>query len=192
MPSPFDNPMASGHASSARDGLLSLGCQGSMSMGIPPELRAFWDEFIEATGVADEARFYEAFAFGDSEALADELAALVLAGVKRATAGSVWSYAEEGRRLPEPGDLSIVTDWAGRPLCVIETRSVEVLPFDQVGEVFAATEGEGDASLDYWRAAHRAYFTRECERAGRSFDESMLVACECFEVVYQPPSSVAL
>lgn len=157
-------------------------------MSIPPALHRFWKDFVEATGAADERRFYEAFAFGDSEALANELAALVLAGVKRATAAAHWIYAAEGQRLPEEGDLSIVTDWAGAPLCVIETTSVETLPFDRVSAAFAATEGEGDGSLTYWREAHRAYFTRECERAGRTFDESMLIVCECFEVVYQPPS----
>lgn len=160
-------------------------------MSIPPPLLDFWTRFSRAVGGADEARFYEAFYFGDNEALANELAALVLAGRKRATAGSVWSFEAEGKRLPRPGDLSVVTNWAGEPLCVIETLTVELLPFNEVTAAFAAIEGEGDGSLAYWQDGHRQYFTRECHRAGREFTEGMQVACECFKVVYQPPASAA-
>ncbi|NML45654.1 ASCH domain-containing protein [Ramlibacter sp. G-1-2-2] len=149
-------------------------------MPVPARLAAFWYGFA-----ADEARFYEAFSFGDNEQLADELAALVLQGSKRATASSVWSFEAKGKRLPQPGDLSIVTNWAGEPLCVIETRAFDVMPFSAVSAEFAALEGEGDGSLSYWQRAHRQYFTRECAKADRQFLENMLVACEQFEVVYR-------
>ena len=160
-------------------------------MPIPPHLAPFWSDFANSTDRADEERFYESFFFGDSEELANELAALVLRGTKRATAGAVWSYQAEGQRLPRPGDLSIVTDWSGRPLCVIETQSVEVVPFKEVTPEFAATEGEGDGSLSFWREAHRQFFTRECASAGREFSEIMLVACERFAIVYRPTTSAA-
>lgn len=156
-------------------------------MSIPAQLRGFWSAFSDTVGGAVDSRFYEAFAFGDSAGMADELADLVLRGVKRATAGSVWSFEAEGKRLPRPGDLSIVTSGSGEPLCVIETETVEVVPFDQVTAAFAATEGEGDGSLSYWQTAHRQYFCRECERAGRPFTEDMPVVCERFKVVYEPP-----
>jgi uncharacterized protein YhfF len=156
------------------------------TMPFPPSLQTFWNAFDAATGAADITRFYEVCVFGDSEQLANELVALVLSGIKRATAGSVWSYEAEGKRLPTPGDLSIVTNWAGQPLCVIETSSVVVLPFNQVSAEFAAIEGEGDGSLEFWRKAHRDYFERECHAAGKLFSEDMLISCEQFRVVYQP------
>jgi uncharacterized protein YhfF len=156
-----------------------------MNTPIPPAALEFWNAFA-ATGAADERRFYESFAFGDSEALANELAALVLSGVKRATTGALWSYEAEGKRLPVPGDQSIVTNWAGEALCVIETTRVDLVPFNQVSAEFAAVEGEGDGSLAYWMEGHRQYFMRECSRAGRVFAEDMLVACERFVVVFPP------
>lgn len=156
---------------------------------IPAHLSEFWNAFANSIGGVDAARFYEVCIFGDSEDLANELAELVLRGTKRATAGSVWSCEGEGRRLPIPGDLSIVTNWSGSPLCIIETEAVEVVPFSKVSSEFAATEGEGDGSLSFWREAHRQYFTRECARAGRQFSEDMLVACERFKVVYQPSTN---
>lgn len=154
-------------------------------MVISPAVLKFWNAF-DATGAADVRGFYESFAFGDGEALANNLAALVLSGVKCATAGAVWSYEAEGKRLPVPRDQSIVTNWAGDPLCVIETIRVDIVPFNQVSAEFAAVEGEGDGSLAYWMEAHRRYFMRECDRAGREFSEDMLVACERFKLVYQP------
>jgi uncharacterized protein YhfF/GrpB-like predicted nucleotidyltransferase (UPF0157 family) len=153
---------------------------------VPAPLSAFWNRFVAATGGADESRFYESFYFSDSEAVADELADLVVRGTKRATAASLWSHDDEAKPLPRPGDLRIVTDWAGEPRCIIETKSVEIVPFCDVSAEFAATEGEGDGSLAFWRDAHREYFTRECARAGREFGDDMLVVCERFEVVYRP------
>lgn len=154
-------------------------------MPIPTHLSGFWSEFAKATGGADEERFYEAFFFGDSEEMAADLAALVLQGTKRATAAALWSHEAEGKRLPKPGDLSIVTNWAGQPLCVIETQSVEVAPFHEVTAEFAATEGEGDGSLAFWQRAHREFFSRECAAAGREFTDSMQVVCERFAVRYR-------
>lgn len=151
-------------------------------MRVPEHLLPFWHGFAGA----DDERFYEAFAFGDSEQLAGELAALVLRGTKRATAAAAWTFEAQGRPAPQPGDFSIVTNWAGEPLCVIETRAMAVVPFKDVTAAFAAAEGEGDGSLASWREAHRAYFTRECERAGRVFSEDMPIACEHFKIVYRP------
>lgn len=153
-------------------------------MTIPSHVLTMWSAFsVEEGGIQDE-RFYEAFGFGDSPSMANELGQLVLAGIKRATAGSVWSYESSGKGVPKPGDLSVVTDANDSPLCIIETVQVDVMPFSAVSEEFAATEGEGDGSLDYWRKAHVDYFTRECESSGRTFSQDMLLACERFRVVY--------
>lgn len=152
---------------------------------VPARLVPFWAEFARFSGGVGEDRFHEAFSFGDGEALADELAELVLRGVKRATASSLWSYEDQAKPIARPGDLSIVTNWAGEPLCVVRTDSVEVVPFREVTAEFARAEGEGDGSLSFWRQAHRRYFSRECARTGREFSEDMLVACERFTVVYR-------
>lgn len=155
-------------------------------MHVPANVEAMWSGYARSVGGLDERRFYEAFQFGDSAALADELGQLVLSGIKRATTGSVWSSEATGQRLPRPGDLSVVTDGAGTPLCIIETTQADVMPFDDVSAEFAAVEGEGDGSLAFWRQAHIAYFTRECQRAGRTFSGDMPVSCERFRVVYSP------
>jgi uncharacterized protein YhfF len=122
--------------------------------------------------------------FCDNQADADELAQLVLDGRKRATAGALWSYEDEDEAVPQPGDVNVITDWSGEGRCIIQTRAVEVVPFDEVTDEFAAAEGEGDGTLAYWREAHRAAFSREFEGTEHSFRSDMPVVCERFEVVF--------
>ena len=45
---------------------MTLG-RTARTMPVPAHLSAFWDAFVKSTGGIDEARFYEAFFFGDSE-----------------------------------------------------------------------------------------------------------------------------
>jgi uncharacterized protein YhfF len=151
---------------------------------VPQQYRAFWQRFETALGKQADERFYCASHFDDNQPSADALAALVLAGKKCATAGLVWDLENDGEVGPTVGDLSIVTNWAGVPLCVIETRAVLVLPFDQVDADFAAAEGEGDGSLAHWREVHAAYFDRACARIGRTPSADMPVLCERFELIY--------
>ena len=85
---------------------------------------------------------------------------------------------------PKVGNLSVIIDWSGAAICVIETMNIDIVPYKDVSEEFAATEGEGDKSLDYWRRAHWSYFSREMEAMGKKPSEDMLVICEKFQVVY--------
>jgi uncharacterized protein YhfF len=158
-------------------------------MPIPAPFAAFWSQAAASVPRLRTENFYEAFCFGDSEALAEQLAQLVLLGRKRATASLVWSFEAEGKPLPRPGHLSIVKTWAGQPLCVIETTRVDVLPFEQVGAAFAHEEGEDDGSLASWRRNHQAFFSRECERLGREPRPDMPVVCERFQRLYAAPTS---
>lgn len=118
-------------------------------------------------------RQLESFSFGDSPALADELAALVLAGTKTATcwAASDGASTQVGKRM-------VVLSGSGQPLAVIETVELIQRRFVDVDPGFAYDEGEGDRSLAYWRQAHRRYFTRLGQ-----FAEDMLLYCERFRVV---------
>ena len=156
-----------------------------------PETLPFWQTFLDSAPEYQASRFYESFYFADSEAVANHLAELVLSGVKRATAALVWGLEAEGKAPPRAGDLSIVTDWSGKPICVIETVSTEVAPFEEVTAEFAATEGEGDKTLEYWRKEHWAFFSRECGQIAREPSARMPILCEKFRVVYARPSANA-
>ena len=109
------------------------------------------------------------------------------AGTKRATATLLWALEAEGKHLMKPGDLSVATTWRGEPLCILETTSVVVLPFEEVSADFAREEGEGDLSLEHWRRIHWAYFERECRELGRTPSPQMPVVCERFRVLHPSP-----
>jgi uncharacterized protein YhfF len=123
--------------------------------------------------VPEKYRGLRAFAFGDGPELADELLGLVIKGIKTATCST-----EDEPNTSTPGERWIVLDGHGEPRCVIETTEVSYRRFDDVDANFAFEEGEGDRSLDHWRKAHRAYFTRQGK-----FSEDMMLMCERFRLV---------
>jgi uncharacterized protein YhfF len=145
----------------------------------------YLNRFHAAHGPSDSSRFVGAFCFGDTEIMANALAELVLCGRKRATSSLAWAYEEEGAALPRVGDLSLVTDWAGNPLCIIATQAVVVLPFEAITADFAAREGEGDGSLAAWQQVHAAFFRHESAAAGRTFSSATPIVCESFEVIHR-------
>ncbi len=137
-----------------------------------------WLKFTAASGASAD---YTAWQFGDD---ADKLAALVLEGVKTATASAYPLYAIEDEPLPEVGEYSVILDSRGEAVCIIRTERVYVLPFDEVSERHAFLEGEGDRSLEYWRRVHKAFFEAEMRECGLAFDEKMQVVCEEFSIVF--------
>lgn len=145
--------------------------------------RAYWQAFrSRRPDLALPSEPGDVFAFGNTPEMADRLGALVVQGIKTATASALPAY-EAGEKLPEPGSLSVVLDGSGAPLCVIETTEVRVLPFREVGADFAYDEGEGDRSLVYWREAHRRFFGETLSELGKIFDENIPVVCERFRVL---------
>lgn len=144
----------------------------------------FWNEFLKKTKRHETTKYIEAFHFELTEKLANELLQLVLIGQKRATASSLLSYQIEGTRIPEVGDLSIVTDWDGYPKCVIETTVVSIIPFKDITYDICKREGEDD-TLESWQRGHERFFKSEGRTIGYEFTEEMPVVFEDFEVVYQ-------
>nr|WP_157311330.1 ASCH domain-containing protein [Microbacterium sp. MAH-37] len=125
----------------------------------------------------------EAWGFGATPEHADSLLELVLAGVKTGTASSLWDYEATGDPLPQEGECSIILDGAGTPRAVIQTTSVRIVPFDQVGADHARAEGEGDRTLQAWRDIHEQYW-RENSENPRGYEPDMPVVCEIFRVVH--------
>ena len=116
-----------------------------------------------------------AFSFGDSSDLADKLLALVLAGIKTATC---YSLEAETEVLSKVGEHQIVLDGSGKKACIIEITVVDFVRFCDVSADFAFLEGEGERSLENWRADHEAYFTRQAV-----FSQNMKLVCEQFRVI---------
>lgn len=150
---------------------------------VDESVEKMWKDYLKSAGASSAT--YTAWQFGRTPEVADELAALVIEGRKRATTGLAFEYELEGEPLPKKGDLSIVLGGDGRARCIIRTTSVRIMPFGEVPEEFAWKEGEDDRSLRSWREVHERVFTLDCESIGRKFSPDMQVVCEEFEVVFQ-------
>lgn len=148
------------------------------------EIDAFWTEARSHLGDDAPLETPQAWSFGDSPELADELLGLVLEGRKTATCDAVWRFEADAEPIPIPGDLSIILDGAGTPRCVIETTEIRIVPLNEVDAQFAYDEGEGDGSREFWYAAHEAYFSRTLPGIGRGFSPTMPVVLERFKLRY--------
>ncbi|QJI30039.1 ASCH domain-containing protein [Pseudomonas sp. ADAK18] len=118
-----------------------------------------------------------AWKFGDTPEMADELAELVVKGIKTATCGSLSSFKHEDESSTI-GDYSIILNSKGEPVCVIRVISMRIVRYCDVDQDLARKEGEGDLSLRYWMQGHKDFFQRE-----GSFDETMELMAEEFELV---------
>ncbi len=142
--------------------------------------KELWKAFITKNQLADCK--YEAWAFGMN---ADLLAHLVEIGVKTATASAYPLYESENEPLPAVGEYSVILDSEDNAVCIIQTKNVSVVPFNEVTAEHAYKEGEGNRSLDYWREVHEKFFTECLDEAGLKFTPDMKVVCEEFEVIYK-------
>ncbi|RII18812.1 ASCH domain protein [Streptomyces sp. YIM 130001] len=118
--------------------------------------------------------------------LRDSLVAAVLSGAKTTTTSLHASYGPD-EPLPRSGDRCALIDSAGRPVAVVETTEVRVLPLGAVDLRHAVDEGEGHTTVAEWRADHEEFWLGpECraERADPDFtlDDSSLVVTERFRV----------
>jgi len=146
---------------------------------------AYRDRVRKDLGLPQDCRL-EAFGFGDSQELRDELAELVVSGPKRATVGWIAESEALGETSPVVGDHWIVLDGQGRPRCTIRTVETFVAPLTAVDDRFAWDEGEGDRTRDWWFAAHLRYFTRRSAVLGIPFDAAVSpLQYERFEVVHR-------
>ncbi len=70
--------------------------------------------------------------FGFPGPLRDQLVAAIVAGIKTTTTGLVADYEHEQEELPHPGMRQVVVDSGGKPVAVIETIAVRVMPLAEV------------------------------------------------------------
>jgi uncharacterized protein YhfF len=148
-----------------------------------PSAQALWARFKEATGVTHDC--YEAWSFGHTSEMADELLALVLSGKKTGTSSLHLLYELEQETLPQAGSYSVLLDGADQAQAIICTKVVDILPYSQVSEVHGYLEGEGDRNLSYWRSVHQPFFERELREYQITFSEDLLLVYELFEIVFR-------
>ena len=129
--------------------------------------------------------FLESFQIGSNRNTADEGARLILSGEKTATSSLLWEHESNGEPLPSVGSLSVVEDGERRPVCVVRTTWVEVIPFGEVDASFARDYSETDGTLENWYEVFGDYYANMCESMGRNLSEDTPLVCERFQVIFR-------
>ncbi|EHI70014.1 ASCH domain-containing protein [Streptococcus ictaluri] len=122
-----------------------------------------------------------AWAFG---AKPDELADLVLKGIKTATASAYDLYQLDQEALPQVGTYDVILNGKGEGVCIVQLTKVSIVPFDEVSAEHAYKEGEDDRTLDTWRQVHQVFFEPYFKAANLVFNQNSMIVLEEFKVVY--------
>ncbi|MCR8968271.1 ASCH domain-containing protein [Streptococcus zalophi] len=144
-------------------------------------IKNYWEKFCTEKNIPKDTA-YEAWAFGNTKEMADELANLVDKKIKTATTSAYELY-ENNDPLPKVGEYNIILNGSNEPVCVTQTKLVYVMPYYLISPEHAWHEGEGDRSYDYWRKVHDHFFEQEYQRLGKTFYEQAPMLCEVFEKV---------
>lgn len=123
---------------------------------------------------------FEAWSFGNTKEMADELGRLVLEGKKTATCSLLRAYKGEENQIPRVGVYSVLCDGNDNPLCIVFLTDTWIWKYNEVDEKHAYEEGEGDRSLDYWKKAHLNFFS---SYEGFHVEDELI--CERFKVVFK-------
>ena len=159
-----------------------------MAAGIRSALTGeFWRGYRKAADLDHDV--YDVVAFGSGPEMATELAELVVAGIKRATAGLVRQFGPDGEPPPILGGYAVLLDGAGRPRAIWRTTEVRVGPLSSVDERLAWDEGEGERTREWWLSAHRRVFGRQAVAEGFRMHDEIETVFERFEVVW--PAEIA-
>jgi 5-formyltetrahydrofolate cyclo-ligase len=144
----------------------------------------YWEDFCKSIGIQADQAYVEASVAGN-ETNAEELLLLYLQGKKTAGSGLVRDYEMAGDDLPKLGNYWIILDSKEKPRCIVKTIKVVTHAFKDVPEEVAKAEGEGDLSIDFWRKAHRDFFSQYLTDLGiENLDEAKVVT-EFYQVVFK-------
>jgi uncharacterized protein YhfF len=92
--------------------------------------------------------------------LRSRLVRLVLEGVKTATAGRLQDFSAADP-VPRVGERFALVDVDDRPVAIVETTEVRIVPAAEIDEAFARDEGEGFETVADWRAAHARFWAAD-------------------------------
>ena len=136
------------------------------------KIKKYWERFCNEKNISKDTK-YEAWSFGNTKEMADELADLVNRRIKTATTGAYELY-EEDEDIPKVGEYNIILDGSGEPKCITITRVVEILAYNLISSNHAWLEGEGDRSYDFGKKFTMNILLKSLKTQGKSFMNKLL------------------
>lgn len=155
-------------------------------MKIPDHIKTFWQDFSGSAAAPDNAEdlFQAGYQIGSDESDANEGAKLILNGEKTATSSLLWNLQQNSEALPRVGDLCVIEDGKGEPVCVVQTNWVEIIRFADVDAGFARDYSETAGTLEDWHQVFGEYYGEECADMGRELTDDTPLVCERFRVIF--------
>ena len=153
--------------------------------GIEQSVSEMWTDYTESNSQLKNSEIPENEYFHDNEKDADRLAELTLNDKKKASSGLYSLYKHYQVDLPKVGKKLIITDFDGNAKAIIETTSVDTIPFKKISEDYAELDmGTNIEPLEKWKKAHWEFFAGAMEEIGEKPTEEMLVVCEKFKRIW--------
>ncbi len=129
------------------------------------DYQKYFSQLKQKLGLEVDAKLQAAYQYGVQ---ADELAQLVIRGIKTATTSGYDLY-RENEPLPQVGAYDLILDSKNLPVALIQVDEVQIVPYLSVDEEHAFREGEGDRTLAYWRRVHDEFFKKDYALEGKIF-----------------------
>lgn len=110
-------------------------------------IQQFWKSYLLKLPENHAHRFLalpQAWSFGNSRDMANQLSNLVVRGIKSATCSRYL-----GDNILNDAGLNIILNGKQHPSCLIEVYEIKIRRYCDIDEEWAVSEGEGDLSLDY-------------------------------------------
>jgi len=162
--------------------LLLSSCQSEKTELTPAEM---WKNYTTSHSEFATDEMPEAEVFHDNKEDADRLAALIVAGEKKAGSSPYRLYELYQADLPKVGKKLIVTNFDGKAQAITEVIKVDTLSFKNISAAYAALDmGTTSEPLKKWKKAHWDFFASALEESGEKPSEDMLVVCEWFETIW--------
>lgn len=150
---------------------------------ITPEVEEFWQQSLAIIDHPPAEDFFRVRHYGNSQAIAEILGKLILDGVKTGTFLVPRVHEGDPHMKPVVGGYTVLTDFEGKPLALLETLSVRTVRFDDIVEPDVQCEGPNLRNLAAWRKVHWEYFANQLKPFGVEMSGDERVTIEMFRVV---------
>ncbi|HEY8191074.1 MAG TPA: ASCH domain-containing protein [Alphaproteobacteria bacterium] len=145
----------------------------------------FWESYTDTLSASQRPdNPYIEVAYAGNKFITDDLLELYLTGKKTAGSSLVADFKAANDLLPKVGNYWIILNSVNEPKCIVKTMKTAINKFKDIASEIAIAEGEGDLSVEYWKAVHSSFYTPHLKEWGIDNLNEALVVTEFFDVVW--------
>lgn len=164
--------------------LISCKSETKTESRIDKTVYEMWNNYTKSNPEFINSELPESWHFHNNKEDANRLAELTLNGKKKACSSLYSMYKKHNVDLPGIGTKYIITNFDGKAQALIEIKSVDTIPFNQISEDYAEMDmGTKIEPLKKWKEAHWNFFASAIEKNGEKPTEEMLIVCIRFETI---------